>query len=155
MKNYRLENRLIKPHIRFEPTIEDEQNYDLLTKNTWKVNKEKTFDWRIKGCGEFGLFDIIENEKNIKDFTLSFDAKNNIYSLKRNDFEEIGIFETINNLNFLMKNKENTQNVEILFVDENICILNFDECVICGDTNNGEDIDYYNNRFKELYFLEK
>lgn len=145
MKNYRLENKLIKVHIRFEPTIEDEQNYDLLTKNVWKVNKEKTFDWRIKGCGEFGLFDIIENEKNIKEFTLCFDMKNNIYSLKRNDFKEIGIFETINNLNFLMKNKENTQNVEILFVDENICVLNFEEI----------EIDVYRNRFKELYFLEK
>lgn len=144
MKNYRLENKLIKVRIRFSPTIENEQNYDLLTKNTWKVNKEKTFDWRIKGCGEFGLFDVIENEKNIKEFTLCFDAKNNIYSIKSSDFEEIGIFETINNLNFLMKNKENTQNVEILFVDENICVLNFEEI----------EIDVYRNRFKELYFLE-
>lgn len=145
MRNNRLENKLLKPRIRFEPTIEDEQNYDLLTKNIWKVNKEKTFDWRIKGSGEFGLFDVIENKKNIKDFTLSFDAKNNIYSLESIDFEEIGIFETIDDLNFLMKNKENIQNVEILFVDENICVLNFEEI----------EIDVYRNRFKELYFLEK
>jgi hypothetical protein len=88
---------------------------------------------------------LFHEPKNIKEFTLSFDAKNNIYSLKNGVIEEIGIFETIDDLNFLMKNNENTQNVEILFVDENICILNFEE----------KEIDYYNNRFKELYFLEK
>lgn len=150
MKNNRLENKLLKPRIRFEPTIEDKQNYELLVKNNWKVNKEKTFDWRMKVMAyeedANSFFEMLENkEKNIKDFTLSFDTENKIYSLKSSDFEEIGTFETIDDLNFLIKNNENTQNVEILFVDENICILNFEE----------KEIDYYNNRFKELYFLEK